>query len=100
LNPIERFWKKLRRRATRNRLFDNLVDLKALVRNSLRYFQTVRIKVQTLLTGRRKRLTKKGDSFSGFVYEKILMALKSSWLSDKPEHVTPSCLVEMSQSFK
>ena len=29
LNPIERFWKKLRRRATHNRLFDTLADLKA-----------------------------------------------------------------------
>jgi transposase len=32
LNPIERFWKKLRRRATHNRLFDTLADLKKSVR--------------------------------------------------------------------
>lgn len=28
LNPIERFWKKLRRRAMHNRLFDTVADLK------------------------------------------------------------------------
>jgi DDE superfamily endonuclease len=55
LNPVERFWKKLRRRATHNRLFDTLADLKASVRNSLRYFQTVRHKVKTLLTGRLRK---------------------------------------------
>ena len=54
-NPVERFWKKLRRRATHNRLFDTLADLKASVRNSLRYFQTVRHKVKTLLTGRQRK---------------------------------------------
>src|SRR5262249_53424484 len=41
LNPIERFWKKLRRRATHNRLFDTLADLKASLRASLCYFQTM-----------------------------------------------------------
>lgn len=55
LNPIERFWKKLRRRATHNRLFDTLADLKASVRNSLRYFQTVRHRVKTLLIGRQRK---------------------------------------------
>ena len=55
LNPVERFWKKLRRRATHNRLFDTLADLKGSVRNSLRYFQTVRSKVKTLLTGRPRK---------------------------------------------
>jgi hypothetical protein len=55
LNPIERFWKKLRRRATHNRLFDTLADLKASLRASLRYFQTTRHKVQSILTGRPKR---------------------------------------------
>ena len=54
LNPIERFWKKLRRRATHNRLFDTLADLKASVRNSLRYFQTVRSRVRSLLEPRPK----------------------------------------------
>ena len=59
LNPVERFWKKLRRRATHNRLFDTLADLKGSVRNSLRYFQTVRSKVKTLLTGRQRKTVPK-----------------------------------------
>jgi transposase len=59
LNPIERFWKKLRRRATHNRLFDTLGDLKRSVRSSLSYFQTMRQKVKSLLQGKRKRRTNK-----------------------------------------
>jgi transposase len=59
LNPIERFWKKLRRRATHNRLFDTLADLKASLRASLSYFQTVRHKVRSLIEGRPKRKTAK-----------------------------------------
>ena len=55
LNVIERFWKKLRRRATHNRLFDTIKDLKASVRNSLRYFQTVRSRLLTLIYGRPKK---------------------------------------------
>jgi transposase len=55
LNPIERFWKKLRRRATHNRLFDALADLKASLRASLCYFQTVRHKVKSILAGRPQR---------------------------------------------
>jgi transposase len=55
LNPIERFWKLLRRRATHNRLFETLVELKASVRNSLRYFQTVRGRVKQLINGRPKK---------------------------------------------
>ena len=54
LNPIERFWKMLRRRATHNRLFDSLADLKGSIRNSLCYFQTMRARVQTLLNARKK----------------------------------------------
>jgi hypothetical protein len=46
---IERFWKLLRRRATHNRLFDRLCDLKGSIRNSLRYFQTVRSRITTLI---------------------------------------------------
>jgi hypothetical protein len=49
LNAIERFWKLLRRRATHNRLFDTLADLKRSIRNSLRYFQTVRSRIQSLI---------------------------------------------------
>jgi hypothetical protein len=55
LNVIERFWKKLRRRATHNRLFDAIADLKESVRASLCYFQTLREKVLTLINGRRKK---------------------------------------------
>jgi transposase len=55
LNPIERFWKVLRRRATHNRLFDTLADLKRSLRASLSYFQTVRDRVETLLHSRRKQ---------------------------------------------
>ena len=58
LNPIERFWKKLRRRATHNRLFDNLADLKKSIRASLCYFQTVRDKVKSLLEPRKKATAK------------------------------------------
>jgi transposase len=55
LNPVERFWKKLRRRATHNRLFDTLADLKASLRASLGYFQTMRQKVKSIIEGRPKR---------------------------------------------
>jgi transposase len=55
LNPIERFWKVLRRRATHNRLFDALGDLKRSIRANLSYFQTVRDRVKTLLLSRRKQ---------------------------------------------
>ena len=49
LNVIERFWKLLRRRATHNRLFDTLADLKRSIRASLCYFQTVRRRLETLI---------------------------------------------------
>lgn len=55
LNVIERFWKQLRRRATHNRLFDEIADLKSSVRNSLRYFQTVRHRLLTLINGRPRK---------------------------------------------
>ena len=58
LNPIERFWKVLRRRATHNRLFDTIADLKQSLRASLSYFQTVRQRVLTLIQGRRKKSAK------------------------------------------
>jgi transposase len=50
LNVIERFWRVLRRRATHNRLFDRLSDLKRSIRNSLCYFQTVRGRVRSLIS--------------------------------------------------
>lgn len=58
LNPVERFWKKLRRRATHNRLFDTLADLKKSLRASLSYFQTMRHKVKSLLEKRPRRKNK------------------------------------------
>jgi hypothetical protein len=58
LNVIERFWKRLRRRATHNRLFDAIADLKGSIRASLSYFQTVRAKVLTLINGRPKKSSK------------------------------------------
>jgi transposase len=57
LNPIERLWKLLRRRATHNRLFDTLADLRQSIRSSLSYFQTMRIRVKTMLDGRTKKRT-------------------------------------------
>ncbi len=55
LNVIERFWRVLRRRATHNRLFETLRDLKRSLRSSLSYFQTVRSRIKSLLEGRSKR---------------------------------------------
>jgi transposase len=55
LNVIERFWRVLRRRATHNRLFDTLADLKRSVRSSLSYFQTVRQRVRSLIEGRPRK---------------------------------------------
>jgi transposase len=64
LNPIERFWKLLRRRATHNRLFDTLADLKKSLRASLCYFQTMRGRVKTLLLSARKRKANRTTSSS------------------------------------
>jgi transposase len=57
LNPIERFWKLLRRRAAHNRRFDTVGDLKTSIRNSLCYFQTVRGRVRTMLSRPPKKRT-------------------------------------------
>jgi transposase len=57
LDPIERFWKILRRRAAHNRLFDTLADLKRSIRVSLCYFQTMRDRVKTLLNRQPKKRT-------------------------------------------
>lgn len=51
LNVIERFWKLLRRRASHNRLFESLGDLKRSLRASLCYFQTVRGRIKSLVAG-------------------------------------------------
>lgn len=51
LNVVERFWRVLRRRATHNRRFDTLGDLKRSVRSSLCYFQTMRHRIGSLSKG-------------------------------------------------
>jgi transposase len=51
LNVIERFWRLLRRRATHNRLFEGLSDLKRSLRASLCYFQTARGRIRSLVAG-------------------------------------------------
>src|SRR5262245_28371055 len=51
LNVIERFWRLLRRRATHNRLFDTMRDLKRSQRASLCYYQTVRGRLRSLIAG-------------------------------------------------
>jgi transposase len=53
-NPMERLGKALRRRATHNRLFDRLADLKKSIRASLCYYQTMRQRIATLLQSKRK----------------------------------------------
>ena len=58
IETSERFGKKLRRRATHQRLFDNLAELKQSIRANLSYCQTVRKKVKSLLEPRPKRKTK------------------------------------------
>ncbi|MGL4549777.1 MAG: transposase [Gemmataceae bacterium] len=55
LNPIERFRKKLRRRASHDRPFDAIADLQSSVRNSLRHCQTVMSRLLTMINGRPKK---------------------------------------------
>jgi hypothetical protein len=62
LNPIERFWRVLRRRATHNRLFDTLADLRRSLRGSLSYFQTMRDRVRTLLNRQSRNRTPSAGS--------------------------------------
>jgi hypothetical protein len=57
LNPIERLWRVLRRRATHNRLFDTLADLRKSLRSSLSYYQTMRDRVRTLLNRQPRKPT-------------------------------------------
>src|SRR3954471_3651597 len=49
LNVIEHFWKLLRRRATHNRLFGSVPDLRHSIRASLCYFQTVKRRVRSMV---------------------------------------------------
>jgi hypothetical protein len=49
LNVIDRSWRGLRRRATHNRLFDSMADLKGSLRASLCCFQTGRGQIRSLV---------------------------------------------------
>ncbi len=51
LNVIERFWRLLRRRATHNRLFETMADLRRSLRASLCYYQTMRGRIRSLVAG-------------------------------------------------
>ena len=62
LNPIERFWRVRRRRATHNRLFETLADLRRSVRSSLSYFQTMRERVRSLLNRQPRKRTASAGS--------------------------------------
>jgi DDE superfamily endonuclease len=55
LQVIERFWKVLRRRATHNRLFPTMTQLKQTLRNSLCYYQTLKHRVLAAIQSSRKR---------------------------------------------
>jgi transposase len=55
LQVIERFWRVLRRRATHNRLFLTLAQLKHALRNNLCYYQTLKHRVLSLILSPKKR---------------------------------------------
>lgn len=55
LNLIERFWRVLRRRATHNRLFTTMAEVRTALRASFCYFHTMRHKVLSLIHSPRKR---------------------------------------------
>ena len=55
LNPIERFWRILRCRATPNRLFTTRSELRQTLRHNLCYYQSMRHKVLSLLESKRKK---------------------------------------------
>lgn len=54
LNPIERFWKILRRRASHNRLFETMKTLRVALRGSISYFQTYRERILSLMGGAKR----------------------------------------------
>jgi hypothetical protein len=54
-NPIERFWRILRRWATHNRLFTTRSELRQTLRHNLCYYQSMRHKVLSLLESKRKK---------------------------------------------
>ena len=55
LNLIERLWRVLRRRATHNRLFVTMAELRTALRASFCYFSTMRHKVLSLILSPRKQ---------------------------------------------
>jgi len=55
LNLIDRFWRVLRRRATHNRLFLTMAELRTALRASLGYFSQMRHKVLSLIHSPRKK---------------------------------------------
>jgi hypothetical protein len=55
LNLVERLWRVLRRRATHNRLFLTMAELRTALRASFCYFHTMRHKVLSLLHSPRKQ---------------------------------------------
>jgi transposase len=57
LDPVGRFWRVLRRRATHDRLLDSTSDLRRSLRDSPSYFQTVRDRVRSPLAGRQPKRT-------------------------------------------
>jgi hypothetical protein len=55
LQVSERFWKVLRRRATPNRLFPTMAQLKRAIRHNLCYYQTLKQRVLAIIQSSRKR---------------------------------------------
>jgi transposase len=55
LNLIERLWRVLRRRATHNRLFTTMAEMRTALRANLGYLQTLRHKVLSLIHSPRKQ---------------------------------------------
>jgi hypothetical protein len=49
LNPIERVWKMLRRRATHNRFFEKLKALQNALRQSIQYYQVMKHRIRSLI---------------------------------------------------
>jgi len=63
LNLIERFWRVLRRRATHNRLFATMAEVRTALRSSFCYFHTMRHKVLSLShSPRRKKEAELNDA--------------------------------------
>jgi transposase len=60
LQAIERFRKALRGRATHDRLFQTMAHLKQAWRNSLRYYQTLKHRVLSLIPSPKKRTRSSG----------------------------------------